>query len=166
MTTRQVVYKTVGLNAEQLKAVYDWSYKSFYSWQNITRPFSTQQPQQIVSILVYAGGWKKFEPLWNFMIQDKGIEQDAPTSLKHILSSNVVEKKKVMRHHPFQQLHNGPVLPRNLCLPYKKKILKHNCHEKRAYKNSGGYYRRDPIQSCFLARKDGIKRLSFMMPFC
>src|ERR1700754_2307092 len=33
--TRQVVYKTAGLTADELKKGYDWSYRSFYSWRNI-----------------------------------------------------------------------------------------------------------------------------------
>ena len=33
--TRQVVYKTAGLTAQELKAGYDWAYKKFYSWANI-----------------------------------------------------------------------------------------------------------------------------------
>jgi len=33
--TRQVVYKTVGLTAEQLKSGYDYAYRSFYSWGTI-----------------------------------------------------------------------------------------------------------------------------------
>ena len=33
--TRQVVYKTVGLSAEELKHGYDWAYREFYSWKNI-----------------------------------------------------------------------------------------------------------------------------------
>src|SRR6202012_1697912 len=35
--TRQVVYKTIGLSAGQLKEGYDEAYRSFYSWKNIWR---------------------------------------------------------------------------------------------------------------------------------
>ncbi len=33
----------------------------------------------------YAGGWKKFEPLWNFMIKTKGLNKMLPL-LESILS--------------------------------------------------------------------------------
>lgn len=33
----------------------------------------------------YAGGWKKFEPLWNFIIKTKGLNQMLPV-LEAILS--------------------------------------------------------------------------------
>jgi len=34
--TRNVVYQTTNLTAEELKSGYDWAYKEFYSWSNIT----------------------------------------------------------------------------------------------------------------------------------
>ena len=84
--TREVVYKTVGLTAEELKRGYDWSYKSFYSWSNILK--ASMQHDDIkhaIKHFAYAGGWKKFEPLWNFMIKTKGLNQMLPL-LESILS--------------------------------------------------------------------------------
>ncbi len=84
--TREVVYKTVGLTAEELKKGYDWSYKSFYSWGNILK--ASMQHEDIkhaIKHFAYAGGWKKFEPLWNFMIKTKGLNQMLPL-LEGILS--------------------------------------------------------------------------------
>ena len=84
--TREVVYKTVGLTAEELKRGYDWSYKSFYSWGNIMK--ASMQHDDIkhaIKHFAYAGGWKKFEPLWNFMIKTKGLNQMLPL-LESILS--------------------------------------------------------------------------------
>ncbi len=84
--TREVVCKTVGLTAEELKRGYDWSYKSFYSWGNIMK--ASMQHDDIkhaIKHFAYAGGWKKFEPLWNFMIKTKGLNQMLPL-LESILS--------------------------------------------------------------------------------
>jgi radical SAM superfamily enzyme YgiQ (UPF0313 family) len=84
--TRHVVYKTRGLSAEQLKKGYDWSYKAFYSWSNIAR--ASLQHDDIKHQLkhfAYAGGWKKFEPLWNFMIKNRHLNQMLPL-LEAILS--------------------------------------------------------------------------------
>lgn len=77
--TRQVVYKTVGLNRKQLKEGYDWAYESFYSWNNIFK--ASMQHYELkhkIKHFAYAGGWKKFEPLWNFMIKTKGLNKMLP----------------------------------------------------------------------------------------
>jgi glutathionylspermidine synthase len=84
--TRQVVYKTAGLSAEELKKGYDRAYKSFYSWKNIYR--ASMQHDELKHRLKhfsYAGGWKKFEPLWNFIIKTKGLNGMLPL-LEAILS--------------------------------------------------------------------------------
>jgi radical SAM superfamily enzyme YgiQ (UPF0313 family) len=90
--TRQVVYKTVGLSADELKKGYDWSYNSFYSWSNILK--ASLQHEDIkhkIKHFTYAGGWKKFEPLWNFMIKTKGLNKMLPL-LETILSKANAEQ--------------------------------------------------------------------------
>lgn len=68
--TRTVVYKTVGLSEEELKQGYDWAYREFYSWHNILKAsFGHDNLRQQLAHLFYMGGWKKFEPFWNFMIR-------------------------------------------------------------------------------------------------
>lgn len=84
--TRQVVYKTVGLNADELKFGYDWAYQSFYSWNNIFKAsFHHENLKHKIKHFAYAGGWKKFEPLWNFMIKTRGLNKMLPL-LESILS--------------------------------------------------------------------------------
>jgi radical SAM superfamily enzyme YgiQ (UPF0313 family) len=92
--TRQVVYKTIGLSAEDLKKGYDWAYKSFYRWSNIFKA-SVQHDQlkHMVKHFTYAGGWKKFEPLWNFIIKTKGLNKMLPI-LEAILSKVNHQGKK------------------------------------------------------------------------
>ncbi|MCU7548564.1 B12-binding domain-containing radical SAM protein [Chitinophagaceae bacterium LB-8] len=98
--TRQVVYKTVGLSAEELKKGYDWSYKSFYSWSNIMK--ASLQHENIkhkIKHFTYAGGWKKFEPLWNFIIKTKGLNGMLPL-LEAILSKVNNRGKEVATPFP------------------------------------------------------------------
>ncbi len=84
--TRQVVYKTIGLSAEELKRGYDWAYRSFYSWTNILKAsFGHEQWRHAIKHFAYAGGWKKFEPLWNFLIKTQGLNNMLPL-LEAILS--------------------------------------------------------------------------------
>jgi radical SAM superfamily enzyme YgiQ (UPF0313 family) len=97
--TRQVVYKTVGLTADELKKGYDWSYKSFYSWSNIFRAsLQHTELKHMVKHFSYAGGWKKFEPLWNFMIKTRGLNKMLPI-LEAILSK--VNQQKKSDNSPF-----------------------------------------------------------------
>lgn len=84
--TRHVVYKTHNLTAEQLEEGYWWAYKEFYSWSNITK--SSLQHDDLKHKLkhfFYAGGWKKFEPLWNFIIKSRSLSGMLPL-LESILS--------------------------------------------------------------------------------
>ena len=98
--TRQVVYETKGLSAVALKKGYDWAYRSFYSWNNIYRA-SAQHEKISHSIrhFAYAGGWKKFEPLWNFMIKTHGLNKMLPL-LESILST-VRRSKNDSERSPF-----------------------------------------------------------------
>lgn len=84
--TRQVVYKTVGLSAAELKQGYDYAYRSFYSWSNIFKAsFGHDNLKHTIKHFSYAGGWKKFEPMWNFMIKTRGLNKMLPL-LEAILS--------------------------------------------------------------------------------
>lgn len=84
--TRNVVYQTTKLSPDELKAGYDWAYKSFYSWSNIVEAsLHHDSLKHILKHFFYAGGWKKFEPLWNFLIKTKNLNNMLPV-LESILS--------------------------------------------------------------------------------
>lgn len=84
--TRQVVYKTHALSAAELKQGYDWAYQSFYSWTNIGKAsLAHDNMKHAIKHFAYAGGWKKFEPLWNFIIKTQGLNKMLPL-LESILS--------------------------------------------------------------------------------
>ncbi len=94
--TRQVVYKTKKLSATELKEGYDWSYKEFYKWSNILKASNTHpQLKHKLKHLCYTGGWKKFEPVWNFLIKTKNLNSILPV-LEAILSKvkTIEESKK------------------------------------------------------------------------
>ena len=85
--TRTVVYKTVGLTTEVLKQGYDWAYREFYSWRNIFKAsFGHDNLKQQLAHLFYMGGWKKFEPFWNFMIHHGELNRMLPV-LERLLAS-------------------------------------------------------------------------------
>jgi len=98
--TRQVVYKTIGLSAGELKQGYDWAYESFYSWSNILKAsLQHNNLQHQVKHFTYAGGWKKFEPLWNFMIKTRGLNKMLP--LLEAILSKVRPKNRQGNASPF-----------------------------------------------------------------
>jgi len=99
--TRHVVYKTHSLSPDELKAGYDWAYRSFYSWMNIWKASSQHDKlKHAIKHFAYAGGWKKFEPLWNFMIKTRGLNKMLPL-LETILSKVNTNNKKNERPSPF-----------------------------------------------------------------
>jgi len=84
--TRHVVYKTKNISATELEAGYNWSYNEFYKWTNIFKAsLKHDTAKHKLKHLFYTGGWKKFEPLWNFMIKTEGLNKMLPL-LEHILS--------------------------------------------------------------------------------
>lgn len=84
--TRHVVYKTTNLSAKELKQGYHWAYKEFYKWSNIFEAsFNHESHKHKLKHLLYSGGWKKFEPLWNFLIKTKNLNNMLPL-LESILS--------------------------------------------------------------------------------
>ena len=84
--TRNVVYQTTKLSAAELKEGYDWAYKEFYSWKNILKSsWQHDSHKHKLKHFFYTGGWKKFEPLWNFLIKTKNLNNMLPI-LEAILS--------------------------------------------------------------------------------
>lgn len=84
--TRNVVYQTTNLTAEELKNGYDWAYKEFYSWSNIVKSsLNHQTHKHKLKHFFYTGGWKKFEPVWNLLIKTNNLNSMLPV-LESILS--------------------------------------------------------------------------------
>ncbi len=63
------------MTADALKSGYDWAYQEFYRWSNIARSslFHGMTKHQLKHFF-YAGGWKKFEPLWNLVIKLRRLD--------------------------------------------------------------------------------------------
>jgi radical SAM superfamily enzyme YgiQ (UPF0313 family) len=84
--TRHVVYKTIKMSPTELEDGYHWAYKEFYTWKNIFRASTHHEAfKHAVKHFLYAGGWKKFEALWNFVIKTKNLGNMLPL-LESILS--------------------------------------------------------------------------------
>jgi radical SAM superfamily enzyme YgiQ (UPF0313 family) len=98
--TRKVVYQTVGLTAEELENGYWWAYKEFYKWNNIFKA-SVQHESNLHKLkhFFYAGGWKKFEPVWNLLIKTKNLNNTLP-ALESVLSKINFKRKNTALRAP------------------------------------------------------------------
>jgi radical SAM superfamily enzyme YgiQ (UPF0313 family) len=77
--TRHAVFKPAGMTAEALEAGYWKAYEDFYSWRSIFRSASAHQGvAERVRHVAYAGGWKKFESLWNWIVKAKQVTRMLP----------------------------------------------------------------------------------------
>jgi radical SAM superfamily enzyme YgiQ (UPF0313 family) len=77
--TRHVVYRPLGLSPDELKRGYDWSYESFYRWDNIAKAASAHaSAKHRLKHFAYSAGWKKFERAWDLVIRIKQLSQMRP----------------------------------------------------------------------------------------
>jgi radical SAM superfamily enzyme YgiQ (UPF0313 family) len=70
--TRHTVFSPMRLTAEQLETGYWRAYRDFYRWGSIFKG-SQAHPKTIDQLrhVAYAGGWKKLEPMWDWVIRAK-----------------------------------------------------------------------------------------------
>ena len=77
--TRHVVFETRGLTGAQLEAGYWRAYRDFYRWGSILRGALTKPDLRgRLRHLAYAAGWKKFEPLWDWIIRARRVSRALP----------------------------------------------------------------------------------------
>lgn len=84
--TRHVVFEPRGMTPSQLEDGYWRAYRDFYRWGSIWRGAATKDDAaHRLRHLAYAGGWKKFEPLWNLLIRGRQVLRALPL-LERVLS--------------------------------------------------------------------------------
>ena len=77
--TRHVVYRPRGLTPDQLEAGYWKAYRDFYTWRSIWRGAAAKPAVgDRMRHLAYAGGWKKFEPVWDALIRSRQVLRALP----------------------------------------------------------------------------------------
>jgi hypothetical protein len=85
--TRHVVYRPLGMTAAQLEDGYRRAYREFYRWRSIWRGAANKhQTRDRLRHLAYAGGWKKFEPIWDIVIRTGQVTHALPL-LESLLGS-------------------------------------------------------------------------------
>jgi len=84
--TRHVVFRPAKMSAESLESGYWRAYRNFYRWAAIFKGARTKEDWTgRLRHISYAGGWKKFEPLWDWVIRAKRAGNMLP-ALETILS--------------------------------------------------------------------------------
>jgi len=77
--TRHVVYRPARLTPAELEAGYWRAYRDFYRWPAIVRGAATKPHWSgRLRHVAYAGGWKRFEPLWDMVIRAKRVTRLLP----------------------------------------------------------------------------------------
>jgi radical SAM superfamily enzyme YgiQ (UPF0313 family) len=72
--TRHVVFRPATMDARTLKSGYWRAYQDFYRWGSIWTGARAQNTLwDRMRHLAYAGGWKKFEPLWDLAIRSRQV---------------------------------------------------------------------------------------------
>lgn len=90
--TRHAVYKPKLLTVDELENGYRWAYKEFYKWNNIFEAsFEHELLKHKIKHLIYTGGWKKFEDIWNIVINIGGLKAMLP--ILELLLSKVEYQK-------------------------------------------------------------------------
>ncbi|MFN8531616.1 MAG: cobalamin-dependent protein [Anaerolineae bacterium] len=91
--TRHVVYKPARIAPEALEAGYWRAYRDFYRWGSIFHGAASKSSLAgKLRHVAYAGGWKKFEPMWDFVIRARRVTSMLPV-LETVLGGGVAKPK-------------------------------------------------------------------------
>lgn len=77
--TRHAVFRPAKMTAQALEEGYWRAYRDFYRWGSILRAAATKEGgTKRLRHVAYTAGWKKFEPLWDWMIQARRVSGMLP----------------------------------------------------------------------------------------
>ena len=77
--TRHVVYRPARMTPDVLEQGYWRAYRDFYRWGSIVKGAWTKETLAgKLRHAAYAGGWKKFEPLWDWVIRARRASKMLP----------------------------------------------------------------------------------------
>ena len=76
---KHAVFTPAKMSPQELEQGLHRAYNKFYSWGSIFKGAAAHNALSgSLKHIAYAGGWKKFDPLWNFLIQHKIINRMIP----------------------------------------------------------------------------------------
>jgi radical SAM superfamily enzyme YgiQ (UPF0313 family) len=93
--TRHAVFRPARMSAETLESGYWNAYRDFYRWDSIFRgAWHKDRWDQRLRHLAYAGGWKKFESVWDWIIQARRVANLRP-ALEAVLAGLLSSRDRV-----------------------------------------------------------------------
>ena len=103
--TRHTIFSPLKMTPKTLEAGYWHAYDEFYKWNSIVRSsFVHNQSIDTIRHIAYTGGWKKFEPMWDWVIRAKRVTNFLPL-LETILSRfGSFKRQTSLNLHPQEQL--------------------------------------------------------------
>jgi radical SAM superfamily enzyme YgiQ (UPF0313 family) len=91
--TRHAVFQPARLSVDALERGYHRAYRDFYRWRSIAHGASAHDRMlDSMRHFGYAAGWKKFEPMWDWVIRAKRVGAMLP-ALELILSGTPVRRQ-------------------------------------------------------------------------
>ena len=97
--TRHVVFQPRRMSADQLESGYWDAYRQFYRWGSIFQSAFVQQGwKERFRHLAYAGGWKKFEPAWDWVIRMRRVNSFLPM-LERVLAGSASRPSEANEHN-------------------------------------------------------------------
>jgi radical SAM superfamily enzyme YgiQ (UPF0313 family) len=109
--TRHAVFRPAQMSGADLEDGYRRAYRDFYRWGSIARGASAHEGIAAgLRHFAYAAGWKKFEPLWDFVIRAKRAGMMLPV-LETILSEFGTRAPAVRRA---RERLNPPAVPHSV----------------------------------------------------
>jgi radical SAM superfamily enzyme YgiQ (UPF0313 family) len=105
--TRHAVFQPAKMSIEVLEAGYWRAYRDFYQWSSILQG-AWSKPDWVSKLrhLAYAGGWKKFEPLWDWVIRGRRVSNFLPL-LEAILEGFGTQKMPAEEQEGMLALNQG-----------------------------------------------------------
>lgn len=77
--TRHTVFRPAKMTGDVLEVGYWKAYKDFYRWGSVLKgAMAKQNWAGRLRHVAYSAGWKKFEPLWDFVIRAKRVTRMLP----------------------------------------------------------------------------------------
>ncbi len=102
--TRHVVFRPARMSAEALAAGYWQAYRDFYRWGSIFRSAGAHADWfDRLRHLAYAGGWKKFEPVWDWVIRLQRVGNFRP------LLEGLLDKPHQASAHSQEKIPSSPL---------------------------------------------------------
>jgi radical SAM superfamily enzyme YgiQ (UPF0313 family) len=102
--TRHAVFRPARMSAQALEEGYWRAYRQFYAWRSILRGARTKPGlAEKMRHVAYAGGWKKFEPAWDWVIRAKRVPSMLPI-LESVLAGFGPQPGQRSRSTPSLQL--------------------------------------------------------------